>query len=231
MTGFALGLASAVPAVLALLAPAAALAAGHAIAMHGRPALGPEFSHFGYVNPAAPKGGALRLGRLGAFDSLNPFIVRGRPAAGIRATHMSLLERNWNEPFTLYAGLAETVTMAEDRSWVEFRLRQGARFHDGAEVTVEDVIFSWQTLKRQGRPNHRHYYRQVSEISRPAPRTVRFHFAGDGNSELPLIMGLMAVLPKAALAAGSKLRSYFRKRLRTTSRSCFHASTRLAGSG
>jgi len=172
----------------------------HAIAMHGTPALGPSYSHFSHVDPNAPKGGRLVLSRVGSFDSLNPFIVRGAPAAGLHLTFDGLLQRNWDEPFTLYALLAEAVTTPEDRGWVEFRLREGARFHDGSEVTVEDVEFSLETLRRHGRPNFRSYYAEVARVERRGPRSVRLHFGAGGNRELPLILGLMPILPKAAFA-------------------------------
>lgn len=186
--------------MLLLSAPTtAARAESHAIAMHGAPRYGPDYTHFAQVNPDAPKGGRLVLSRLGGFDSLNPFIVRGNPAAGLHLTFDSLLQRNWDEPFTLYALLAEAVTAPEDRSWVEFRLRPGARFHDGSEVTVDDVVFSLESLRRHGRPNYRRYYAEVSEIERRDARTVRLHFKA-GNRELPLILGLMPILPRAAFA-------------------------------
>ncbi len=183
-----------------ILAPSLAQADQHAIAMHGTPKYGADYQHFDYVNPAAPKGGSLVLGRTGSFDSLHPFIVRGVAAAGLGLTYQALLHRSWDEPFSLYALLAESVRMAEDRSWVEFRLRQGAKFHDGNDVTIDDVVFSLRTLGRHGRPNHRRYYREVQEVLRPAPRTIRFHFGSSANRELPLILGLMPILPRQAFA-------------------------------
>ena len=184
-------------AILSLLSPAG-WADEHALAMHGTPKQGPGYRHFDYVNPAASKGGAIALSATGGFDSLNRYIVRGRPALGLGLTQRTLLQRSWDEPFTLYALLAESVRMAEDRSWVEFRLRGTAKFHDGSPVTVDDVVFSLRTLARHGRPNHRRYYGEVAEVRRPGPRTVRFHFTPSDNRELPLIMGLMPVLPRAA---------------------------------
>lgn len=170
--------------------------AEHAIAMHGAPKYPAGFSHFGYANPAAPKGGSLTLGRTGTFDSLNPFIVRGSPAEGRRHSHQSLLARAYDEPFSLYGLIAEDVAATDDRQSVTFRLRTGARFHDGSDITVDDVLFSYETLREQGRPNHRFYYGQVERVERPGPRSVRFHFKDTGNRELPLIMGLMPVLSR-----------------------------------
>lgn len=193
----------------ALLALAGALlcllpsttSAEHAIAMHGQPLYGPEATHFGYVNPDAPKGGSLVLGRTGSFDSLNPFIVRGSAADGRRLTHQSLLARGYDEPFTLYGLIAEDVSSPEDRGSVSFRLRPGARFHDGSEITVEDVLVTLKTLRDEGRPNHRFYYSQVAEARRDGPRTLTFVFKDTGNRELPLIMGLMPILSAADLGA------------------------------
>ena len=182
-----------------LATPWPALGHEHAIAMHGEPRLGPDYAHFAHVDPAAPRGGRLVLSRLGGFDSLNPYIVRGRPVAGLGLTQMSLLARSADEPFTLYTLLADSVVVAEDRGWVAFRLRRGARFHDGREVTLDDVEFSLRLLARRGRPNHRRYYGEVAEVQRPGPRTVRLVFRSAENQELALIMGLMPVLSRTDL--------------------------------
>ena len=183
--------------LLVVLSGGGAMAAP-AIAMHGTAKYGPGASHFAYVNPDAPKGGRLVLGRVGSFDSLHHFIVRGARADGRQLTHQSLLARAYDEPFTLYALIAEDVSTPPDRASVTFRLRQGARFHDGSEITVDDVIFSLEILRTKGRPNHRFFYGQVAAIERPAPRTVTFRFKDTRNRELPLIMGLMPILSRAS---------------------------------
>ncbi|MEQ9640585.1 MAG: extracellular solute-binding protein [Alphaproteobacteria bacterium] len=182
-------------AVAAILAAAPAQAE-HAIAMHGEPALPPGFVSFPHANPDAPQGGVLRLAHTGGFDNLNPFIVRGRPAAGLGFTYQSLLVRNWDEPFALYAGLAEDVKTDPERVSVTFRLNPAARFHDGSEVTVHDVLFSYRTLRRWGRPNHRTYYGQVDEAKVVGQRSVRFTLQ-PGNRELPLLLALMPVFSAA----------------------------------
>lgn len=175
--------------------------AEHAIAMHGAPKYPEDFSHFDYVDPAAPKGGTLRLGVVGTFDSLNRHLVRGVPAQGLGQWHdQSLLRRSRDEPFSLYAGLAEAVRMADDRRSVSFRLRAGARFQDGSPVTVEDVIFSMETLRARGRPNHRSFYGQVADIVRDGARGLTMHFKADASAEMPLIMGFMPVFSRAGLA-------------------------------
>src|SRR5579885_147710 len=174
----------------------------HAIAMHGEPAYPPGFSHFSYVNPDAPKGGRLTLGLLGSFDSLNPLAVRGTAVQQIRNYVIeSLLARGQDEPFTLYGLLAETVEMDDARSFVTFRLNPLARFADGKPVTPDDVLFSWRLLRDKGRPNHRYYYGKVARAEKLDERTVRFDFAGKGDRELPLILGLMPILPKHAINA------------------------------
>ncbi len=174
----------------------------HAIAMHGEPALGPDFKAFPYVNPDAPKGGTLVQGALGTFDSLNPLIVKGSPAISLRGYVVeSLLARGYDEPFTLYGLLAETVETDAGRSYVTFRLDPRARFSDGTPVTPEDVIFSWQLLRDHGRPNFRTYYVKVVRAEALDARTVRFDLTGSNDRELPLILGLMPVLPKHAVNA------------------------------
>jgi peptide/nickel transport system substrate-binding protein len=172
----------------------------HAIAMHGEPALGPGFKAFPYVNPDAPKGGTLVQGALGTFDSLNPLIVKGVSAISLRGYVVeSLLTRGYDEPFTLYGLLAETVETDAERTYVTFRLDRRARFSDGTPVTVEDVIFSWQLLRDHGRPNYRTYYVKVAKAEAVDDRTVRFDLSGSDDRELPLILGLMPVLPRHAV--------------------------------
>lgn len=176
----------------------------HALAMHGTPALPADFDHLPYANPEAPKGGRLILGLSGTFDSLNPLIVKGIAVQQIRGYVIeSLLTRGQDEAFTLYGLLAESVQTDEARSYVTFRLRPQARFADGRPVTAEDVLFSWQLLRDKGRPNYRLYYAKVAKAEIIDPRTIRFDFGGAADRELPLILGLMPVLAKHALAAES----------------------------
>ena len=170
----------------------------HGIAMHGTPKYAPDFAHLDYANPDAPKGGTLRRAVTGTFDNLNPFIIKGVAAPGRHHFFESLLKRTWDEPFSLYGLIAESIDVPDDRSSVTFTLRREARFHDGSPITVDDVIFSWETLKEQGRPNHRLYYNKVRKIERPDARTVRFHFDTETpDRELPLILGLMPIISKA----------------------------------
>ena len=171
-----------------------------ALAMHGAPALPPDFKHMPYANPDAPKGGRLAWGILGTFDSLNPFIVRGIAVQQIRGFVVeSLMARGNDEAFTLYGLLAKSVETDDARSYVTFHLDPKARFADGKPVTAEDVLFSWELLRDRGRPNHRQYYSKVAKAEAPDPLTVRFDFGGANDRELPLILGLMPVLPRHAV--------------------------------
>jgi peptide/nickel transport system substrate-binding protein len=172
----------------------------YAIAMHGAPALPADFSHMPYANPDAPKGGRLIWGLLGTFDSLNPLIVRGLAIQQIRGFVVeSLMARGNDEAFTLYGLLAKTVETDDARSYVTFHLDPRPRFSDGKPVLAEDVLFSWALLRDKGRPNHRQYYAKVAKAEAPDPLTVRFDFGGANDRELPLILGLMPVLPRHAV--------------------------------
>jgi microcin C transport system substrate-binding protein len=176
--------------------PAAAQTRAHAIAMHGEPKYGPDFRHFDYVNPDAPKGGELRLAAAGSFDSFNAFIARGTAADGTGMLMETLLTPSADEAFSEYGLLAESVEVPTDRSWVEFTLRPQARWQDGKPVTVEDVIFSLATLRKYGAPFYRFYYQSIVAAEKTGERTVRFRFVKGDNRELPLIAGQIPVLPR-----------------------------------
>jgi peptide/nickel transport system substrate-binding protein len=167
------------------------------IAMHGEALEPQDFAYFPYANPDAPKGGRLTLAMRGTFDSLNPLIVKGVSAEGIRDyVYESLLARAYDEPFSLYGLIAESVEVPEDRSFVEFTLNPAAKFSDGSPITVEDVIFSHALLRDHGRPNHRSYYQKVTRVEKTGENKVKFTFDGSGDREMPLIIGLMPVLPR-----------------------------------
>jgi microcin C transport system substrate-binding protein len=176
-----------------------------ALAMTDAPLYPPDFTHFNYADPDAPKGGILKLGTVGSFDSLNPFIVRGQPPFGLGSGTMSLvyeslMVRGWDEPFTLYGLIAQSVEVADDRSSIIFNLNPAARFSDGTPVTADDVLFSFTTLRDHGRPNHRAYYKKVLVAEKLSPLRVSFTFkaneSGVIDREMPLIMGLMPIFPK-----------------------------------
>ena len=174
----------------------------YAFAMHGEPQYGPAFDHFDYVNPDAPKGGEARFAALGSFDSFNPFIIKGQPAAGLNYLGSgfffeSLMTQSDDEPFTEYGLIAETIEVPADRSYVIFTLRPEARFHDGSPITVEDVMFSFETLTTKGHPLYRLYYANVAKVEKLGERQVKFSFSKGENLELPLILGQLPVLSKS----------------------------------
>lgn len=173
----------------------------HAMALHGMPKYPPGFTHVDYVKPDAPKGGTLKLNAIGTFDSLNPFIVKGTPAAGLTfirsgLVYESLMQNAWDEPFTLYGVLAETIEMPKDRSWVAFNLRPEAKWADGEPITAEDVVWTFETLRDEGQPFFKAYYGDVEKVEALSERRVKFTFKVAGNAELPLIIAEMSVLPK-----------------------------------
>lgn len=168
----------------------------HGMAMHGKPKYKADFRHFDYVNPAAPKGGTRVDDATGTFDSLNPFIIPGTAAVGLGAIYDTLMTTSADEAFTEYCVLCETIEVPDDRSWVEFTLRAGARWHDGKPVTVDDVIWTFETLREKGQPFYRFYYQDVAKVTQAGERTIRFEFVPGVNRELPLILGQLPVLPK-----------------------------------
>nr|WP_206338523.1 extracellular solute-binding protein [Antarcticimicrobium sediminis] len=165
--------------------------------MYGEPALPADFVSLPYANPEAPKGGRVVFGNTGGFDSLNPFVQKGTAPWQLRFwSYESLMGRSWDEPFTLYGLLAESVETAPDRSWVEFTLRPEARFSDGSPVTVEDVIWSYETLGTQGHLRYRGFQSQIADIVQVGPRSVRLSFTTP-DRELALIAGMRPILKKA----------------------------------
>lgn len=165
--------------------------------MYGAPALPPDFVSLPYANPEAPKGGRVVTGDVGGFDSLNPFILRGTPPWQLASlTHETLMGRSWDEPFTLYGLLAESVETGPARDWVEFTLRPEARFSDGTPVTVEDVIWSFEEIGTRGHPRYRAFWDKVATLEQTGPRSLRLTFT-EADRELPLLAGLRPILQKA----------------------------------
>jgi peptide/nickel transport system substrate-binding protein len=170
----------------------------HGIAMHGEPALAADFKNLPYVNSDAPQGGTLRQAITGTFDSTFPFIVKGTSAIGVRTyVFESLMGRNWDEAFSLYGLLAESIDVSDDRQTFTFKIRPEAKFSDGKPVTAADVVFSMETLRDKGRPNFKNSYSKVTKIETPDDHTVVFH-QEVGDRELPLIIGVMPIVPKHA---------------------------------
>lgn len=169
----------------------------HGIAMYGEPALPTDFTHLPYANPDAPTGGRIVTGETGGFDSLNPHIRKGSVPWQLRfLAAESLMGRSYDEPFTLYGLLAESIETNEDRTWVEFTLREEAKFSDGSPVTVEDVMWSYETLGTEGHPRYAGFWKQVESMEQTGPRSVKFTFATD-NRELALLAGMRPILKKA----------------------------------
>jgi len=169
----------------------------HGIAMYGDPALPPDFAHLPYANPDAPVGGRIVVANVGSFDSLNPYIQQGNVPWQIRFwTGESLMGRSLDEPFSLYGVLAETIETGPNREWVEFTLRPEARFSDGSPVTVEDVIWSYETLGTVGHPRYHGFFNKVDTIEAVGERGVRFTFA-EADRELALLAGLRPILQKS----------------------------------
>jgi microcin C transport system substrate-binding protein len=155
----------------------------------------PNFTRFDYVNPDAPRGGRLRLGVVGSFDSFNGYIIKGDRAAGLQYLSESLTTPSSDEVSSSYGLIAESLYHPDDFSLVTFRLRDIARWHDGTPLTIEDVIFSFDFLK-ETHPQFHFYYNNVQKAEQTGPREVTFVFDSKGNRELPGIMGQLPVLPK-----------------------------------
>ncbi len=184
-------------AALVFLGSSAGAEPKHGIAMYGEPALPQDFVSLPYANPDAPKGGRIIFGEAGGFDSMNPFIEKGRAPAGISLlTIETLLGRSYDEAFSLYGVLAESVDTDEGRTYVEFTLRPEAKFSDGSPVTVEDVLWSMETLGTIGSPRYAAAWKKIASAEQTGERSVKFTF-NTVDRELPLILGLRPILQKA----------------------------------
>jgi microcin C transport system substrate-binding protein len=167
----------------------------HALSLIGEPKYGPDFQHFDWVNPDAPKGGTVRFAVEGTFDSLNPFTIKGMPASALGMLYDSLMAQSPDEESAEYGLIAEWVSFPPDFSSATFGLRPEARFHDGTPITPEDVIFSLEALKK-AHPHYGKYYKNVVKAEKTGEHEVTFTFDKGGNRELPHILGQLTVLPK-----------------------------------
>ena len=167
----------------------------HGVSLFGTLKYTPDFKHFDYVNADAPKGGMVRMGSIGSYDSLNNFIVRGTSAAGLGLIYDTLMVPSYDEAGSEYGLIAESVSYPKDFSSVTFNLRPEARFHDGKPITTDDVIWTFETLKKVN-PFYNAYYRNVAKVEATGPHQVKFTFSISGNRELPQIMGQLPILPK-----------------------------------
>jgi microcin C transport system substrate-binding protein len=195
MPGFAL-----IVAMLPAPAPAQETITAHGISAFGDLKYPPDFAHFDYVNPDAPKGGEMVFRGTGAsqtFDSLNAFILKGEPAQGLGLLYDSLLTGSADEPDSEYGLVAESLEYPPDRSWVIFTLRQGARFADGVPITPADIVWSLDTLKEKGHPQYRILYQDILSAEALDERRVRFTFAPEANKrDLISAAGGISIIPK-----------------------------------
>ena len=168
----------------------------HAISVFKEIKYKKDFKHFDYINPIAPKGGKIRLAERGTFDSLNQFILKGVPAAGLDSIYESLLITSLDEPFTAYGLLAKTLKIGPDKSYIIFYMHENAKWHDNMPVTAEDVVWTFNTILEKGHPSYRSYYSDIKNIEIINTFTVKFNFNNTMNRELPLIIGQMKILPK-----------------------------------
>lgn len=166
------------------------------LAMHGEPKYNENSKHLDYANPNAPKGESIKHAAIGTFDTVNPYSIKGKAAQGLNLVYDRLMGRVWDEAFTMYPLIAKGYEIADDRSWIKFIIDERARFHDGTPITVEDVRFSFETLKNEGRPNMRNVYRLVSDISVEG-NSITFTFGEGYDQETAMIIAMMPVLSKA----------------------------------
>ena len=167
------------------------------IAMHGKPKYSESAQHLDYVNPDAPKGGKITMAAIGTFDTINPYSIKGKAAQGLNLVYDRLMQRVWDEPFTMYPLIAQSYEMPEDRSSITFNLNPKARFHDSTPITADDVLFSFETLKESGRPNMRRVYRLVETAEKQGKHSVHFKFGEGYDRETALIIAMMPILSKA----------------------------------
>ncbi len=187
----------------------------HANALWGKPKYARDFKHFDYVNPNAPKTGRLRMFNLGNFDTLNPYNIQGSSAAGLSLMYDSLMKASLDEPHTQYGLVAHSLSYPEDNSYVTFYLRKQAHFHDGVPIKPEDVIFSFDILKKS-HPAYKNYYRDISHGKKIADDAVRFYFKKPYNKELRYGLGQLPILPKhywTAKDEKGKLRDFSKQTL------------------
>lgn len=182
---------------LAVLASPVAAEPRHGLSLFGDLKYPPNFTHFDYANPDAPKGGMVKYAAIGTFDTLNPFTLKGQSAAGAGLAFDTLMAAASDEPGSEYGLVAESADVAPDRSSVIYTLRREARFQDGSAITPDDVVWTFDCLKAKGHPRFRLYYADVLKAEKVDERGVKFTFKNGDNRELPTIVGEMPVLSKA----------------------------------
>lgn len=186
----------------ALATPGATQTQGpsHGLSTFGPVKYGPDFKHFAYVNPGAPKGGDIRLHSIGGFDNLNPFILKGEPEDNAALPFDTLMEAAGDEPDSAYGLIAKSVEVAPDRTYALFTLHPEARFHDGSPITAEDVVWTFETIRTKGHPRYRIVYRDIAKVEAIGRDKVKFTFNPGETRDLPLIAAGLPVLSKAFFA-------------------------------
>ena len=185
-----------VVALLLVFTDTARGAATHGVSLFGDLKYGPDFKNFDYVNPDAPKDGTMRRSAIGTFDTLNPFVIKGTPPSGVGEVFDTLAVRSEDEPSSIYGLVAENIELAPDKLSVLYTIRKEARFHDGAPMTPDDVLWTFEMLRAKGQPHYRSYYGDVTKVGKEGERGIRFYFKSAENRELPQILGEMPVLSK-----------------------------------
>ncbi len=168
----------------------------HGISLYGDLKYGPDFHHFDYVNPDAPKGGKLLQSSIVAFDTLNPFTLKGNAAAGIGLIYDSLMVSSADEPSSMYGLIAREIELPQDRSFAIFHLDPRAKFQDGSDITAEDVKFSYEILLEKGSPVYRQVFSQIEGAEIIDELTVKFTFKPGNNRETPLTVAGISIMPK-----------------------------------
>jgi len=168
----------------------------YGLAMHGQAKYSDQSDHLDYVNPNAPKGGNIKIAAIGSFDTLNPFSLKGQAPQNMNLVYDRLMRRVWDEPFTMYPLIAERVEIPNDRSWIKFHINPKARFHDDSEITAQDVLFSYETLKEHGRPNMRRIYKLAKDVTVSGKHSITFTLGEGYDRETVMIFALMPVLSK-----------------------------------
>ena len=165
------------PASLPAEESADTIVTSHGISAFGDLKYAADFEHFDYVNPDAPKGGAISTWGFGTFDSLNPYIVQGNPLYRLDLVFESLMARAYDEPDSYYGLIAESITYPEPgRQWAIFDIRPEAKFSDGSPVTAEDVVFSFEMLSTHGNPQLQISYKAILKVEALDTRRVKIHF-------------------------------------------------------
>ena len=189
----------AAPALTATAAPQSGPESGqvrrHAVSLIGEPKFKSDFKHFDWVNPDAPKGGVLRMKAEGTFDNLNTFTIKGVEADGLALLNDTLMRASLDEPSAEYGLVAEWISFPPDYSTATFGLRPQAKFHDGAPMTPDDVVFSFDAITKVN-PFYAKYFKNVVKVEKSGEHEVTFTFDKPGNRELPQILGGLPVLPK-----------------------------------